>query len=392
MKKSKSFIHVAIMLLLSFAVVNLCAQIQLLNDEFSDSATVSNWININQDEGWNITQLEAYNINDSATGHLYVLPLTESWFAEYRGAYLYKYISGDFVISTKVTATARDGMSLPSSTFSLAGIMIRTPINYPNQDPQNEWLPGQQNYIFMSIGQATGPRYDFEIKNTCHSSSCLDIVPIDTSTAEIRMVRRDNEIVVLSRFPGESWQVRNRYNRNGPQCGQNMNNCNAPFPDTVQIGFVVYTDWPKVSSYSTTFHNTHTLHPDTLGAGDPSPGTPFNPDIVAHFDYARFDSLIVPDSLLSADLSDESEVADSTLLQLFGYDSNPYCPTDYMVVDPIQGIYLRTRAIQTIQANNAILNQATAIFHAGLEVDLNVGFEVNLGSVFEVMLDGCGNE
>ena len=263
------------------------SQVQLLNDEFNDANTIINWININVEEGINITQLESYNINDSVTDHFFVRPITESWYHEYRGAYIFKYIVGDFILTTQVTATGRDGTSLPSSEYSLAGIMIREPVANPEPDPNI--VSGQQNYVFMSIGQANveaqNDGWNFEIKNTCHSHSCLNIDNIAFNTSKIRLARIGNEIIVLSRLPGGSWEVRNRYHRvSGSHC--NGGNCNAAFSDTLQIGFVSYTDWPKVNSYTYAFHNTNTLHPDSL-AMDPTPGVPFNPDIIAHFDFAR---------------------------------------------------------------------------------------------------------
>ena len=172
------------------------AQVQLLNDEFDEPQTMANWMNINDYEGWHVTQLETINIHDSSSGQLFLRPYTQGWFAEYRGALLFKFIEGDFVATTEVTTTARDGNSLPSSDFSLAGIMVREPLHYPNQDPSMDWLPNQQNFIFMSIGQAQGPGYDFEIKNTCHSNSCLDIVPINTNRALIRMARIGQVVIV----------------------------------------------------------------------------------------------------------------------------------------------------------------------------------------------------
>jgi len=369
--------------------LSLYGQIQLLNDEFSDSASIVNWLNINDEEGWNITQLETYDINVSTPGNLFIRPFTESWFGEYRGAYIFKYISGNFVFSTNVLATGLDGVSLPSSDFSLAGIMVRHPVDYPNKDPINQWMPAQQNYIFMSIGQATGAGFDFEIKNTCNSVSCLDIVSIDTSTAEIRMARRGDQVIVLSRLPGEGWEVRNRYNRIGIQCGSIMNNCNAPFPDTLQIGFVVYTDWPKVSSYSFEFHNTHTLHPDSLGVPDPSPGVPFNPDIIADFEYARFDSLFIPDSLETADLSDPNQVSDQTILQLLGYDSQVFCPPNLILSDPSPGPYQQVQVQESIISTQNLGPGMQVFYHAGIEVSLQPGFEVKPGASFTIQLVGC---
>ena len=135
-----------VIILLLSASLPLTGQVQLLNDEFNNSNTLSNWININQEEGWNITQLESYNIDDSSAGNFFVKPITESWYEEYRGAYLYKYISGDFILTTEVTATGRDGVSLPSSTFSLAGLMIREPMDYTDAYANpGGWEPNEQN-------------------------------------------------------------------------------------------------------------------------------------------------------------------------------------------------------------------------------------------------------
>ncbi len=367
--------------------VLLDAQVQLLNDEFGDHNTLSNWINVNEEEGNPITQLEEYNINDSSPGHLFMMPFTESWFHEYRGAYIYKYIVGDFILTTEVTAVARDGSSLPSSTFSLAGIMVREPVENPEPDPGV--ISGQQNYIFMSIGQANvesqSDGWNFEIKNTCHSHSCLDIDNINVNTAKIRMVRVGNEIIVLSQLPGGAWEVRNRYHRvDNAHC--NGGNCNAPFPDTIQIGFVAYTDWPKVNSYTYAFHNTHTLHPDSLTM-DPSAGIPFNPDLLAHFDYARFDT--VPEALYSLTLTGPMAVSDGNLLTHLGFDSQAFCPENFHIYDQISGTYITVESSQSIMADNLITGQSHVTFGAGTEISLIPGFQVENQSIFQVILAGC---
>ena len=260
-------------MLICVGATPIFAQIQLNNDEFSASSTLVNWNNINDTEGWNITQLENYNIGDTVAGSLFMLPNTESWFGEYRGAYLYKEIAGDFILTTEVSMSARDGLSLPATTFSLAGIMIREPQNYPNQDPSIDWTPSSQNYIFMAVGRANENRLSFEIKNTCDSRSCIRVVDAEDSTVKMRMIRRGDEIIVMTQYGSDPWIIQNRYNRNEIQLGDfgSCNQlCNAPFPDTVQIGFVTYTDWPKVDSYTPAFHNSNTLHPDSL-ALDPTP-------------------------------------------------------------------------------------------------------------------------
>ena len=394
---NKRFYPIAIALLLGSWHTVLNAQIEILNDEFSESSTLVNWQNINQTEGWNITQLESYNIGDSVSDHLFMRPLTEAWYAEYRGAYLFKEIAGDFVLSTKVNNTGRDGVSLPSSSFSLAGIMIRTPVEYSTNDPENEWQAGEQNYIFMSIGQATGANFDFEIKNTCNSVSCLSIVDIDTNhISEIRMIRHGDEIIVMSRFEGDDWIIRNRFHRNGIQMGNNGvcgNLCSALFPDTVQIGFVAYTDWPKVSSLTTSFHNNNTIHPDSLGMNDPTPGVAFNPDVRASFDYARFDSLYLSEAQDSLDFSDIQEVSDSLVLDLFGFDSGIYCPKEIHV--DYEGISDKTLLVRSdsLVTSNAIFTQSELIkLYSRQVIDLEIGFEIPIGTVLEVQIADCPND
>ncbi len=384
--KSNQYISGLILSLVFLISINSTAQVQLLNDEFNDGNTLTNWVNINQAEGWNITQLEAHNINDSTPDQFFIKPITESWFGEYRGAFLYKYISGDFILTTEVTATGRDGVSLPSSTYSLAGLMIREPLGYTNAYANpGGWEPNAQNYIFMSLGQATGPGWDFEIKNTVNSNSCLNIVPINFNTAKIRMARIGNEIIVLSRFPGEDWVVRSRYNRSTASCGGQT----SLFSDTLQIGFVSYTDWEKISTLDPAFQRSTTLHPDSLvinGIMDPSPGTPFNPDIIANFDYARFDT--IPQALYSLILTGAGAVDDATLLTHLGYATSPFCVNQFIITDPISNQIITTSAIQSITANN-LINQNSNVIYAAGEVNLLEGFEVQGSSLFEVILSGC---
>jgi len=378
--------------ILLFSGRGLSGQIQLNNDEFSDLSTLINWKNINQEEGWNITQLENYNIGDSVSGSLFMLPITESWFGEYRGAYLYKEIAGDFVLTTRVSMASRDGVGLPISNFSLAGIMIREPVDYPNQDPEVDWIPGEQNYIFMSVGRANQNRLSFEIKNTCNSQSCLNIEDADGDEVYMRMIRRGSEIVVMSSYNGDNWFILGRYNRNSIQqgnlgsCGQP---CNAPFPDTIQIGFVTYTDWEKVSSYDPSFHNANTLHPDSLDT-DPTPTVPFSPDIKSSYDFVRFDSLTIPQEWMELDLSNTSDISDEALLERYSFFASPYCPTTAEVsVLPIDDPYTIIRA-QDLITSTTIVSPGKSVQMITLgEIRLEAEFQVDLGASLTTDSEGC---
>lgn len=381
----QSFMRNTLILFFLYLPFFINAQIELNNDEFSDPSTLLNWININESEGWNITQLENYNIGDTVAGNLFMLPLTESWFGGYRGAYLYKEIAGDFVLTTRVAMSARDGVSLPSTIFSLAGIMIRSPQVNPLQDPQN--------YIFMSVGRANQNRLSFEIKNTCDGRSCLSVVDASDNEVTMRLVRRGDEIIVLSKFDSDlNWTIQNRYDRNDIQLGDLGNCgqlCDAPFPDTIQVGFVSYTDWPKVSSYTTLFHNTNTLHPDSL-ASDPTSGVPFNPDIRTAYDYIRFDTLNIPSAWDNLNISDATQIPDSAILNNFSFDSNMYCPDDIHVLAlPVSDQLILVSAKDSIKSNVSFSENRMLQFSSGQGTTLEEGFGLISGAVLEVILQAC---
>ena len=376
----------------------LIGQIQLYNDEFSNSASLVNWLNINDIEGWNITQLENYNIGDTTAGKLFMMPLSASWFEEYRGALLFKEIVGDFVVTTQVTVSGRDNLSLPETNFSLAGIMIRSPMDYPNANPLVDWMPNEQNYIFMSIGRANMNRYSFEIKNTCNSRSCLNIVDADSTTVLIRMVRRGDQIVIMSRFGQEDWSIQNRYNRgafamNG-QIGSCDGNCSSPFPDTVQLGFVTYTDWPTVSSLDTFFHNSHTIHPDSLAPEEIPPGVSFNPDLKANFDFIRFDSLQLP--LLwvdnNYDISNPGDISDVDFISVYGYETEQNC-TAYNAVSnlPITDVFIQASADSLIQCGLSFDSIHSVNFRSGQEIMLDIGFEIPNGAQLIAEIQSCSH-
>ena len=296
-------------LLLSFFSL---AQLSHLNDEFEDASTLSDWLDITDTEGWGAQHLEIQNIHTDVSGHLLLVPHTSTWFQNLRGSLKYKNISGDFIFTTQVRTTNRAGDGLPGGQFSLAGLMIRTPIDYPN-GALNDWQEGQENYIFHSLGRANGVGPQFEIKTTIDSDSELDITAAPANEAQIRLARIGEVIILLHAPVGGDFVIRNRYTR-------------GDFPQDMQIGLVAYTDWDKVCKYNNTtaerfFHNSNVLQDGV--ANDPEAGqTPgFNPDLRAEFAFARFNEVNVPLALQGADLANPAEVSDAELLDFLGFTS-----------------------------------------------------------------------
>lgn len=312
----QNLIFTLLVSLLFFAVTDLHGQIQLLNDEFDDAISISDWSNVNSTEGWNASHLEAYDINNTYPGKLYMLPWTTAWYQERRSTLLFKMVTGDFVFSTRVSASNRMGSSFPGSNFSLAGPMIRTAKNFSNGAAG--WQPNEENYVFLSIGRASGGGNapHFEVKSTTNSSSNLQITPINNYLdTEIRLARINGYVICLYRLPGGDWTINNRYDR-------------SDMPSSVQVGLVAYTDWDKVNTYAPTFANANTINANLNPDPSSNPNQAFNPDLVATFDYARFDSITLPSALQGLDLSNPSIVSNADLLSLLSFPSQPYLPNN----------------------------------------------------------------
>ena len=298
----------------------LHAQIQLLNDEFDSSSTIVDWSNINDVEGWNAEHLRVFNIDQSASGNLYMRPWTTSWFNNWRGPLLFKNVDGDFSFTTKVTVTDSTGTGLPTSLYSLAGVMIREETGLTNG--ATGWMPGQEDFVFLSLGYASEthnslpviptPPPHLEIKTTNNSNSTLQVSGISTAVdVQIRINRIGPYIICMYKEPGQAWQIRDRYFR-------------PDLPSMLQVGFVTYTDWPKLSSYTPAFANSHIINNNLNPDPSSNPSLDFTPDLIAEFEFARFDSIVVPSSLVGLDLSNDMVVSDSLLLNFLGYPSQPY--------------------------------------------------------------------
>lgn len=294
-----------VFLILFLISVSATAQLSQLSDEFNRTCSLSEWQNVEIVEGWPETHLESYDVNISNEGHLTMVPWTTAWFDDYRSNLLFKEVSGDFIFTIFVNSSNKAEDDQPSSTFSLSGAMIRTPTGMT--DAPSEWTTGNQNYVFLSIGSANVTNVPkFEVKSTINSNSVLNFNPVSGLSTLIRLVKINGAILVLHQLPGEGFVLRQRYDR-------------SDMPDTLQVGMVTYTDWPKVNTYSYAFHNFNTLNSNL--DPDPSDYQPFNADLIGTFDYARFENVNLPPEYEGLDFSDPSAVSDSEVLALFSYDS-----------------------------------------------------------------------
>lgn len=319
---SPSRVSLAVLLMTSSNPFAIAANPACLSDEFDNAATLSNWTRIEQAEAWPNDPLQTWNIDGSTAGSMTMIPHTVTWYRDYRGPLVFKSVTGDFAITASVRATARDGVSVPSAQFSLAGLMLRT----PRAITPATWTSGGENYVFLSTGygNANPSRFQYEIKTTIDGDSQLLLSDAPGTESVLQIVRIGPHIICLRQPLGGQWVVHGRYRRDD-------------MPPTLQAGLVSYTDWQKVSIFDAFVHNTSTLHPPLApGVIDPNPFVPFNPDLRAEFRYARFASPVVPAALLGADLSNPAAVSDAQLLAFLGAALNTVgtcntCPADLNV-------------------------------------------------------------
>ncbi|MCO6453794.1 MAG: hypothetical protein J5I93_00625 [Pirellulaceae bacterium] len=274
------------------STVNAADDLVSLSDEFDDAATIGNWQRVYQVERTGADQLERFDIGRTRAGWLTLVPRTSTWYNDYRGVLLFKEVAGDFVATTSVIASNRDGRGAPRSDYSLGGLMIRT----PRAPAATGWQPGGENYIFLSLGAAQPPgRFAFEVKTTVRGNSRPEIEPLASDRAEIRIARLGEHFVLLRRLDGGEWTVHRRYHR-------------PDMPRQLQVGLTVYTDYGTASRFAPQLHNTRVIPQG-------------RPDLVASFDYLRLRRPAVPPHLRGRRHSDPASIEDAELLGFLGFEA-----------------------------------------------------------------------
>jgi hypothetical protein len=313
------------------------AEIAPLSDEFDDPNSIADWQRINEVEGWNADQLQLWNVDQTQSGRMVMQPHTVVWYENWRGPMVFKEVAGDFVFTTEVHIGDRDDVGgsdaddVPNdAAYSLGGLMIRTPRDIT--DPAVDWQPGSQlddgtnngeNYVFLSLGHGVDGQFSFEVKTTRNSSSQLELTPLGmtANTATLRIARIGTSVITMYRLPGEDWTVHRRFDR-------------PDMPETLQLGMVTYTDWNKASDFDPFVHNSTVLQ---SGVVDPTPAEPFNPDLVASFEYARFARPDVPVELSGVDLVNAA--SDEQLLSFLG-DAPIVNPDPEPEPDPLEPVVI----------------------------------------------------
>lgn len=206
------------MLLLALAAIGLPfahAQgddLTALSDEFSDD-TLSRWQQHHVVEGWP-SQLAVLDVNGTAPGQLYLEPYTSVWYAGFRAPFLFKNVTGDFVVSAMVKAAGKT-KEFPEVEGSLVGLMVRE----PRQGSANTWKKDDETYVSFTNGLASGPGGtgpSLEITVTTRGSSPLEWRRSRQGWVELRMAPSGRHSCYCTASRGAPGPSRN--SANGPHC------------------------------------------------------------------------------------------------------------------------------------------------------------------------------
>lgn len=250
------------------------------SEEFLDVQALTRWSRITESEGWNIDTMESKSVQ---SGYLSLQPYSQGWYKDYRGELFYQLIEGDFEIEMLVGALNRAGNGLPTSPYSLAGIMLRVPRSIRPET----WTPGKEQYLFLGIGVGADPSKPiYEIKLTGAGDTRTSDLDAQGSIATLKMARVGRKIFLLAKpLGGGNWQV--------------LTSINLEAQGIMQLGFTAHTDWPTVERTPVEQHNR-------------TPLTEGNRDLRAVFDYVRIRRPGVSAGAVAGDLTEEE------ILRLFG--------------------------------------------------------------------------
>ena len=256
-----------------------------LSDEFDQAGTLAQWKDLAMVEKFP-SKAARLDINTTSPGQLYIDPYTSTWFEDYRGVFLYKEVTGDYMVTARVRAAGK-ASDTPTIAFSLAGLMSRAPRNIT----MDSWTPHGENWLFIATGYGNGgiDGPQFETKTTTNSSSTLWLTRSRADWVNLRVLRVGEVFLMLYQFTGGPWTLSRCFDR-------------PDLPQTLQVGVHAYTDWNTIISRypddPAGFNRTTLTGPDT------------HPDLIARDDYVHFQRPAFPGALAAKVVTGSATVED----------------------------------------------------------------------------------
>ncbi len=225
-------------------------------DEFDKPESLKEWKTLSEAEGWP-DRTGSTDINRTRPGSLYIVPQSGAWWAGYHGVYFFKEVTGNFVITSRLQVTGRDGGE-PSKIWTISGLLLRAaPDRTVARDQRKE------NWIYLMTGRGPREQRVVDAKSTLEDQNAWDITPAQAGWYELRIARLGPVFVEMVRESGKDWVIRKRI-------------CREDLPQTLQAGINVTSDFTLSAQMKAADYNAR-LYP---GRSDP--------DSATEFDYVRF--------------------------------------------------------------------------------------------------------
>lgn len=239
-----------------------------LSSTFDDASALDGWQR-HAPVGW----APAWRRMEVRDGALEIEPVSGGWFEDYQSGHLYRPVTGDFIVTTRIHVSGTAGSPLPKTSFSLAGLLLRAPRNFN----AGNWQPNQEDWLFFSVGSAADPealpetlrvtgRPQFEIKSTDDSRSTLKISDAPGRHVDLRVARDGSIFTLLYREARDDaeWAVLDQFIR-------------SDLPPTLWVGITAYSDWDSIAGAYPDYEAQHRNGP----ASD-------NADLRARVEWIRF--------------------------------------------------------------------------------------------------------
>jgi hypothetical protein len=202
-----------------------------------------------------------------SNGCLVLQPVASGWFDDNQAGHLYKEVSGDFVVTTRIRVSGTFA-ELPRTEFSLAGLFVRA----PRAVTAASWRPNHENWLSFSVGTASpagAPQY--EVKTTMNSLSTLKITQAQPGWVELRLARHGELFTLIERPEGRpDWHVVDQIIR-------------PDLPETLNVGLAAHADYGSVAP---TYPDFRAYNERGVGKG--------RADLIAEVSWVRFRRPISP--------------------------------------------------------------------------------------------------
>ena len=247
---------ITITTIILLAGVNMFASdLSSLNDEFDKSSDLKAWQHFHEVEGWP-NRIDSIKVDN---GSLLIEPKVSAWVADLQGVFLFKDITGDFIVTTRVHVNGKNSEK-SKNDWALAGLMART----PKEETKENWKANTENWVYLMHGKSPYPLRGSitDSKSNVNSKWDADLTG-SKNGLELAIVRIGSLFVTMRKFPGKEWVILDRFIRND-------------MPKTLQVGInaAVCNELYKISDFE--FNARTSYFKDEI------------PDMTSKFDYVHY--------------------------------------------------------------------------------------------------------